>query len=381
MNIAMIGQKGIPAHFGGVERHVEELALQLVAQGHEVSVYAREWYTPRDVSNYHGIKVVHTSTIHTKNLDAITHTLTATLHAIWQKPDIIHYHGVGPALLSWLPRIFAPRTKVIVTIHSLDRQHKKWGGFARAMLHIGEWAACRFPQETIVVSKVLREYCRMHYHRETTYIPNGVTTTDVKPRLLSKWHLVPFRYVLMVSRLIEHKGAHYLVAAWKRARELDPDLLKNYHLVIAGGGYYSDTYVNKLHALAKNDPSVIFTGWVKGKVLENLFNQTALFVHPSESEGQPIALLEAMASARPALVSDIPEHREVIADKRFWFLSADVEMLARKMIELLGQPKLLKEAGMSNKAQAEEFYSWHIIGKKAEEVYAKNSRASRRLKE
>jgi glycosyltransferase involved in cell wall biosynthesis len=370
MRIIMIGQKGIPMHYGGIERHVEELSLKLVAQGHEVLAYARNWYTPKKINQYHGIKVVHTFSIHTKNLDAISHTFFSTINALFQKPDVIHYHGVGPALLAWIPRVFAPKVKVVATFHSIDRYHQKWGFIAKMFLRLGEWAACRFPHETIVVSKTIQSYCWNEFQRETTYIPNGVTATCSAPFLLSRWGLEGNKYVLMVARLIPHKGAHYLIEAWQHARATAPEILKDYKLVIAGGGHYTEKYVKQLHETAKDDSSVVFTGWVKGRVLEELFSNTALFVYPSVSEGLPIVVLEAMSCARAVLASDIPEHQEIIADDRFWFTSADAKALSSKLIELLKQPELLKQAGEKNRVLAEQNYNWDAIAEKAEKVYS-----------
>jgi len=146
MRIAMIGQKGIPAIYGGIERHVEELSLELAKQGHTVLVYARKWYTPKNIKNYHGINIIHTPTLRTKHFDAIAHTFFSTIHAMFQKPDVIHYHGVGPSLLSWIPRVFSPKTKVVATVHCLDRYHQKWGLFARIMLRFGELVRVPFCQ-------------------------------------------------------------------------------------------------------------------------------------------------------------------------------------------------------------------------------------------
>jgi glycosyltransferase involved in cell wall biosynthesis len=160
--------------------------------------------------------------------------LTSSINALSQKPDVIHYHGVGPALLSWIPRVFSPRTKVIVTFHSIDRYHRKWGFVARWFLRMGEWAACHFPHETIVVSKTLQSYCWNEYDRQTTYIPNGVTATCSAPFLLSQWDIKPNKYILMVARLIPHKGAHHLLQAWKLARTQAPEIFKDMKLVIAG---------------------------------------------------------------------------------------------------------------------------------------------------
>jgi glycosyltransferase involved in cell wall biosynthesis len=351
---------------------VEELSLKLVAQGHEVLAYARSWYTPKTISQYHGIKILHTPSIHTKNLDAISHTFFSTINALFQRPDVIHYHGVGPALLSWIPRVFLPRAKVVVTFHSIDRYHRKWGFLARWFLRLGEWAACRFPHETIVVSKTLQTYCLNEFDRRTTYIPNGVTATCSAPFLLSRWGLQANKYLLTLGRLIPHKGVHYLVEAWQKARAEAPEIFKDYKLVIAGGGHFTDKYVRQLHEMAKDDQSVVFTGWVKGRVLEELFSNTLLFVHPSESEGLPIVVLEAMSCSRAVLVSDIVELQEIIPDDRFWFASADPQALASKLIELLKQPQLLKQAGEDNKMLAQQNYNWDAIVKQAEKVYEKN---------
>ena len=371
MKIAMLGQKGIPAIYGGIERHAEELSLELAKQGHAVFVYARAWYTPKNIKNYHGIRLIHTPTLRTKHLDAIVHTFTATVHALWQKMDVIHYHGVGPALLCWVPRIFAPKTKVIVTMHCLDRYHQKWGLFARLMLRLGEWAACKFPHETIAVSKTIYNYCLNEFQTQTTYIPNGVWPTPApNSALIEEFGITPEKYLLMVSRLVKHKGAHYLLEAWQMARQQNPELLQDYKLVIVGGSTFTDSYVARLRQIARGDKSIVFTGWQKGQTLSELYAHAKLFVHPSENEGLPITVLQAMSYARPVLVSDIPEHKEVVADCNFWFGNAQINSLAQKIAELVGNERLLKETGAKNKIMVEKNYNWEDIAKQTAELYA-----------
>lgn len=367
----MVGQKGIPAIYGGIERHVEELSLTLAKQGHDIFVYARAWYTPKNIRNYHGIEIIHTSTLHTKHLDAIVHTFTATVHALWRRMDVIHYHGVGPALLSWMPRIFAPKTKVIVTVHCLDRHHQKWGLFARVMLRLGEWAACKFAHETISVSKTIYNYCLNEFQKQTVYIPNGVK--PAKPQnssLVEEFGLASGKYLLMVSRLVKHKGAHYLLEAWQIARQRNPELLKDYKLVIVGGSTFTDNYVAELHRIARGDKSIIFTDWQKGQALAELYAHTHLFVHPSENEGLPITVLQAMSYAKPVLVSDISEHKEVISDCNFWFSNANVYSLAEKIVELVGNEQLLKATCAKNKATVEKNYNWEDITKQTALLYS-----------
>lgn len=377
MKILMIGQKGIPTRYGGIERHVEELSLELTRLGHEVFVYSRAWYAPKNVKEYHGIKIIHTPSVHTKHLDAITHTLTSTLHALFQKPDVIHYHGVGPALLSWIPRLFLPKTKIIATFHCIDRYHQKWNAFARLTLRMGEWFTCHIPHATIAVSESLRNYCLNEHLCHTRYIPNGARVINEKlDELLSKFDLKPKKYLLMASRLVRHKGAHYLVAAWKNAKQLEPQLLADYKLAIAGGSAFTDNYVKELRALADISDNIIFTGWVDGKNLDALFANAKLLVHPSENEGLPLTVLTAMAASVPVLASDIAEHRELIKDKNFLFANADVDELTQKIITLLRAPDQLNIEGIKNAEIARTKYDWAKIARQTENIYLMEKRAT-----
>jgi len=366
----MIGQKGIPAQYGGIERHVEELAMELTKQGNEVIVYARSWYTKKTLNERKGIKTIHTSGVHTKNLDAITHSFTATINALSQKPDIIHYHGVGPALLAWIPRIFLPKTKVVVTFHCVDRYHQKWSWFAKLMLHLGEWAACNFPHVTIAVSRSIKNYCLNEYKCETTYIPNGARKIVAsEPNLLKQFNLEPKKYLAMISRLVPHKGAHYLIAAWEKIKQTKPELIADYKLAIVGDSAFTDYYVSGLKKFAAKDPSIVFTGWAQGKVLDTIFQETALLVHPSENEGLPLTVLTGMAASVPVLVSDIAEHLELIDDKNFLFANTDVNDLADKIINILENPMMANAKAKQNQKIAHEVYSWEKIGERTEKLY------------
>lgn len=370
MRIAMIGQKGIPAIYGGVERHVEDLSRELVKQGHEVFVYARAWYSPLALKNYHGVKVVHTPSIHTKHLDAISHTFFSTIHAIVQNYDVIHYHGVGPALLSFIPRIFS-KAKVIVTFHCIDRYHQKWGWFAKRMLWLGEKAACTFPHQTIAVSKTIQSYCLNEYHTKTDYIPNGVVATKkLNGNNLNKWNLEPNKYVLMVSRLVRHKGVHYLIDAWQMAKSKNPSLFADQKLVIVGGSTFTDDYQKELKKMARVDKSIIFTGWLHGTELEEIYNNCGLYINPSENEGMPISVLQAMTYGKAVLLSDIPEHQELVTDTNFLFRNASIISLSEKITNLLRDEAVRKEAGMKNKMLMKKSFNWEKLSLQTLAIYS-----------
>ncbi|MDO9509734.1 MAG: glycosyltransferase family 4 protein [Candidatus Magasanikbacteria bacterium] len=371
MKIAMIGQKGVPAVFGGIEKHVEELGAQL-AKKHEVLAYARNWYTPKNITEYKGMKIIHCGTLHTKHLDAIVHTFISTLDAIFlKKVDVIHYHGVGPSLLSFIPRILSPKTKVISTFHCIDRYHQKWNWFARTMLALGEKAACTFAHQTIAVSKTIQNYALNEYKCYTVYNPNGVMKVgeNVGNTTLKEFGLEKDKYLVMISRLVAHKGAHYLIKAFKNAKAKNPQILKDYKLAIVGGSAFTDKYVNYLHRLADNDKDIVFTGNQSGKKLVELYANAKMLIHPSENEGLPITVLQAMSHRLPVLVSDIPEHQEVVTDSQFWFTNASILSLTNKIVGLLKNPTLLETAGKKNKQTAERNYAWEDIAKKTENIY------------
>lgn len=370
MKIAMIGQKGLPAIWGGVERHVEELATRLAQDGHEVTVYSRCWYSDWKRPKYKGVILRFVPSIHTKHLDAITHTLVATLDALRRDFDIIHYHGVGPALLAWIPRLLKPSVKVAATFHCRDRYHGKWGVLAKLALWLGEWAACRFPHKTIVVSQTLQKYAQKTYGCETVYIPNGVNIAPAaNAKGLAKLNLESGRYILHVSRLIPHKATHYLIEAFRQAKKKRPDLLAGLKLAIVGDSSGTESYARYLQTISSDLPEVIFTGWQNGPLLHTLYANAAFFVHPSQAEGLPLAVLEAESFGQAVIASDIPEHREIIIDKRFLFVHNQTADLTKKLIWLLENPEIKKVAGIQNRCLVEREYNWQDIAHQTEYLY------------
>jgi len=376
MRIAFIGQKGIPAHFGGIERHVEELSTRLAAAGNEVFVYGRPWYLKgrEDEINsrkYKGVNLVILPSIKSKHLDAISHTFISTIHALFQSYDVIHYHGVGPSLLAWLGRVFRPSTKVVTTFHCIDRKHQKWGFFSRLALRLGEWCACRFTHQTIVVSKTLHEYCSQTYECEAVYIPNGVCLPDLSQKneraaVLKKFGLESNKYLLMVSRLVRHKGAHYLIEAFNQISADYPD----YKLAIVGGSAFTDDYVKSLKAMAAGNPKIVFTGYENGENLRDLFVNSYAVVHPSESEGLPIAVLEAMSYGKIVLASDILENLEVIdGGYGLSFHNKDINDLALKLRYVLEGPQEITRIGLKGRDRVAVEYDWNDIVKKTIAVY------------
>lgn len=372
MKIALIGQKGIPAHYGGVETHVHELAMGLVARGVQVTAYARPWYTQTTTAQVDGVPVRYIASIHSKHLDTATHTFLSTIDAIKQQFDVIHYHGVGPSLFAWIPRLFAPHITIISTFHTLDRKNEKWGLFARFCLRLGEWAACRFAHKTIAVSQTLQQYIRDVYDIDAAYIPNSVPeyTKTKETNHLTEWNLQPQKYFLFVARLIPLKGAHYLIAAYLTLKKERPELIAGKKLVIVGDAAYTDKYVRKLKALAKEDSDIIFTGFRTGKTLAQLYSHAYALIHPSDYEGLSLTVLEAMSYGLPLIVSDIPEHRELIPNSDRRFSHGNVLSLQTRMTQLMetSEEAIAKDVAQ-NKRMIEKNFNASVCIDRVKQLY------------
>lgn len=366
MKIAFIGQKGIPAQQGGVEKHVQELSIRLAKMGHEVSVYCRPHYTGKKINYYQGVKIINLPSLNTKHFDAISHTFLASFHALFQKYDLIHYHSVGPSLFAWLPRICKPKTKVVVTFHCLDRQHQKWGAIARLILNLSEWSACYFPHQTIVVSKALQKYCQQKLKKQTKYIPNGVSIKKIENRelILKKFNLEKEGYFLTASRLVRHKGIHTTIKAYQKIKT-------DKKLVIAGTGSNTNDYVSYLKELAANNPNIIFVGQQTGEELKALYQNAYLFIQPSETEGLSIALLEAISLSAPVLVSDIEENLEIVEKFGLKFANKDIDDLKTKIELAISEPKLIKILAAEAYHKISRQYCWDDIAKQTIDLYKK----------
>ena len=365
----MIGQKGIPATYGGVERHVEELAARLVGMGHEVTAYCRRHYTPEG-TEHRGIKLRIQPSINTKHLDAVTHAFLAAADAVRRDFDLVHFHAIGPAALSFIPRmLFWQHRAVVATVHSLDWKRPKWGPLARGCLRLGAGAAVRFPHRTICVSRRIAEHFAS---RDLVHIPNGVAPARREPlQELRKHGIDRGGFIFWIGRFVPEKRVEDLIAAYRKLRPEQP-------LLLAGEVDESDPYVHALKAAAGDDPNIIFTGGLYERAKAEAFTHAGLVVQPSEMEGFPIVLLEAMRYGRPILASDIPEQLEAVEPgvNGFVFRMGDVESLRKNLAWALRHPQELAAAGRRAESDARR-YDWDAIAGQTAEVYEEALAAAR----
>lgn len=369
LNIAMFGHKRIPSREGGIEVVVEELSTRMVRLGHKVTCYNRRGhhvsgkeYDNKKQKEYKGVRLINVFTINRKGLAAMTSSFFSAVRSAFGKYDIIHIHAEGPAAMCWLPKLFGKR--VIVTVHGLDWQRPKWGGFAARYIKFGEKVAIRYADEIIVLSRGVQKYFEQTYGRKTRYIPNGVTRPRRREARLirERFGLEKDSYILFLGRIVPEKGISYLIEAF---RGIDTEK----RLVIAGGSSDTDEFLKEMQDLAKGDERILFTGFVQGEILEELYSNTYVYVLPSDLEGMPLSLLEAMSYGNCCLVSDIPECKEVIGEKAAVFRKGDMAELRKELQCLINQPETTKEYRAGVAEYICGIFNWNEIAEQTLKVY------------
>ncbi len=365
LNIAMFGHKRIPSREGGIEIVVEELATRMAKRGHHVMVYNRKGKhvsggEVTKLNEYKGVKVKTVLTIDKKGLAAMTSSLSAAIKTAASKADVVHIHAEGPAAMCWIPKLAGK--KVIVTVHGLDHKRAKWGGFAAMYIKWGEVQAVKHADEIIVLSRGVQEYFHKKYSRKTVFIPNGVNIPEIREanEIKKLWGLTKDSYVLFLGRIVPEKGLRYLIEAWK-------DIHMDKKLVIVGGSSDTEAFMSELKGIAEKN--ILFTGFQQGKILEELYSNAYIYCLPSDLEGMPLSLLEAMSYGNCCVVSDIPECTEVVEDKAVVFPKGNVDALRRVLQQLIDD----KKAVAGYKADAAEFmiskYNWDDVVDRTLELY------------
>lgn len=364
----MVGTRGLPATWGGVERHVEELGARLAAHGHDVTVYCRSGYGQGERGAHRGMRLTYVPTVDTRAVEALVHSVRSAVHARRAGYDVVHFHAVGPGLAAPISR-WRTSAAVVQTVHGLDAQRQKWGRAASTLLRAGTWCSAHVPHATITVSKALKEHYAAAYGREVSYIQNGVTPgpRPSSEHLLERFGLQPGSYLLYVGRLVPEKAPDVLVKAFAGVRE--PGL----RLVLAGGSSHTDGYQETVQGLAAQDDRVLMPGYVFGDDLAALYTHARGFVLPSHLEGLPLTLLEAASYGLPLVLSDIPPHREVIgAEHSGARLTApgSVDGLRFALERSLADP-VTESLGAADVSQAVlSHYNWDLTALLTEKLYA-----------
>lgn len=319
MKIAMIGHKRIPGRSGGVEVVVEELSTRMAEKGHDVTVYNRRC-SEEKIDSYKKVKVVEVKTFQHPSLNAVVYSFFATLKCVFKKYDVVHYHAEGPCAMIPIAKLFGK--KVVATIHGLNWQSSKWEGFASKFIKFGEKMAAKHADKVIVLSENVRRYFKETYGCDTLFIPNGIgAVTPEEPDIIAReFGLSKDSYILFLARITPEKGLDYLIDAYKT---IDTDK----KLVIAGGITPETEYISSVLKRAEGCDNIIFTDFASGKVFSELFSNCYLYILPSDNEGMPLSLLEAVGYDAKVIVSNIAENIDCLDGYGNSFVRSDTQSL------------------------------------------------------
>ena len=366
MDIAVLGIRGLPNIQGGVEKHSEELYFRLASSECNITVFVRSPYFDKNkhFDEWEKIELVYLWCPKCRHFETIVHTLFGIIESILKRPDIIHFHNMGPALCIPLVKLFG--IKSVFTYHSVNYEHAKWGRSARLLLKLGEFLGIRFADKIIVVSQTIKKFLEKKYRKtDLIFIPNGVTLPDLLSpgSTLKKHKLEPQEYIFTTCRFVPEKGVHDLIAAYKKIKN------PQFKLVISGDADHKTNYHKRIIQETKGVEGIILTGFITGRPLQELYSNAGLFVLPSYHEGLSLCLLEAMSYGLTLLVSDIPANREIPLAEANYFPVGDVDALSEKIVELFVK-KVPEEERRRNKQILLKNYNWQIIAQKTCAVYS-----------
>ncbi|MDO5524899.1 MAG: glycosyltransferase family 4 protein [Prevotella sp.] len=373
MKIVVTGTRGIPNVMGGVETHCEELFPRIAEKGEDVTVIRRSNYVSDGLTEWRGVKLVTLPSPKKKSLEAIIHTFRAINEAKRLGADVLHIHAIGPALLVPYAKLLG--MKVVFTHHGPDYDRDKWGFAAKTILELGERMGCRFADEVIVISDVIKSLIARKYGRteHVHLIYNGVPSPEIcdYPEYFGELGIEKGKYILGMCRFVPEKNLHHLVEAMVKVKseELRVKNCKidevnqnaDVKLVLAGDTDFEDEYSRGLKEMARKN-GVVLTGFVKGRKLHSLLSNAKAYCLPSSHEGLPIALLEAMSYHLPVMVSDIPANMEVGLPKENYFPCGDVDALANKLQDIINKPMQRIDYDMGK-------YDWDKIAEQVNDIY------------
>lgn len=359
MKIAILGTRGIPANYGGFETFAEECSAGLVARGHQVTVYGRSHYIPRNLNTHRGVRLVVLPTLAWKYTDTIVHTFLSVLHSLFQRFDVILFCNAANSIFAWLPRLFG--VPVAVNVDGVERMRRKWNRLGKAYYRLGEYLATLCPNIIVADAHVIESYYRDRYGAESVFIPYGASIEKPSERdTLEKLQLKPGEYFLYVSRLEPENNAHLVVRAFEKVRT-------SKQLVIVGDAPYAAEYIRRLHET--QDSRILFPGAIYGSGYRQLQANAFCYIHATDVGGTHPALIEAMGQGNIVVANGTPENREVVENAGVFYMKNDAAALQECLQDIVDHPQKYETLKTAALDRIRTEYSWDSVIEQYEQLF------------
>ncbi len=370
MRICMVSDNYYP-YIGGIAEHIHHLAVELRRRGHTVKILTTKvggtalGCLDRVPDEDQVFRVGRGLVIRSNKSFArvpVAFRPFARVKRFFEKEgfEIIHLHG---SLAPTLPLV-ALRVSRVINVFTFHATHEKSIGYALARSALLPYF--RAIHGKIAVSVAARDSAAKYFPGEYRIIPNGVDVDFFSPTVAPIPELDNGRpKVLFLGRFEPRKGLKYLLMAMPAIVREVPDV----QLVVVGTGLFGYAYKGYLDKEVEDH--VHWAGLIPGELRPRYYRSCDVFCSPAigyESFG--IVLLEAMATGRPVVASDIDGYRSVMESGKQGFLvpPRDPDAIARAIVRLLKEPGLAQEMGAAGRQRALEF-SWARIAEQVEGFY------------
>lgn len=354
--IAVIGIRGLPANYGGLETCAEEVCSRWVKEGHDVLVYCRRNRYAERPDSLNGVGLRYVMSIPGKSLDTISHTFFCILDLMFRRRQYrrVHLYNTGNAIFIVLLRLMGRH--VVLSGDGIEWKRQKWGWLAKNVHKLGEKSAVKFANHIVVDNEEVGAYYREKHGAETDLIPYGANEVEPKPELatslMEKYGLTPGRYFIFVGRIVPEKGVHDLIDAYK---QLNTDM----PLVIIGDDDAGKEYRDEVFANESKD--IRFLGFIYNEDYEQLLLNAYMYLSASRLEGTSPSLLSAMGAGVCCLVNGIAENVATIKGSFPTFAENDMADLGRRWQDLIDQPDEAARFARQGKDCVRENYSWDAV--------------------
>ena len=377
LRIAFIGQRSIPAAYGGVEVFAEEAGARLAERGHHVTAFCAE-PGAKGTAEYRGMTLRYVAVSNGKHTRALSQTFMSSIRCLGDSFDVVHYMAMGPTIASPIVR-FGSKAGVVATIAGRDDQRAKWNRPAQLVMRTSLETLRRTPHRVIPVSKELFDDFLPSVGDRLRHVPNGIAPPDYlvdSDEIVRSLGFEPDRYLLYTGRLVAEKRLDDLITAFRRTS-------LSHKLVIAGGINETNRHLARLREAAGDDPRIEFVGHLSARDIQALQRHASLIALVSELEGLPFALLEATSRGAPVLVSDLPCHLEVIGtpDAGATVVSVgDISAIQAGIEKMVADPSAVIAA--SKRAVAVlDMFAWEGVIDQVVEVYREAVHAARPVRQ
>jgi glycosyltransferase involved in cell wall biosynthesis len=367
MRIAIMGTRGVPAHYGGFETFAEELGARLVERGHEVTVYCRSHVTDAGLREYRGMRLRVLPAIRQKYLDTVSHTALSVLDGLFRRFQVTLICNNANAPFALVPRLAG--SQVVLNVDGLEWQRGKWNLLGRWYYRACAWLAPKLPIVLVSDARVIASWYRERFGRATVFIPYGMDARRVEPgATLAELDLAPDRYILYVSRLEPENHAETVIEGYAAAGGLAGLAMP---LIVVGDAPYASSYKTRLETMAAKTPGVRLTGFIFGDGYAELQTNARLYVQATEVGGTHPALVEAMGRGVCVVANDVPEHREVLGESGAYYARNDAADLGRQLASLVGDDAARATFGEAARTRADAEFSWDRVANDYEALFTR----------